>query len=122
MKVSLKVSDPVRNESSLLVRSEDWNIEDADLAIEIIPEDGGVVGDFGQSATDAPKKNRTSYGFHQILMVIVITICVAFLIVVVNDVWLGTMTFKIYMDYLAWALAGVGIGSFTKSLNRTSTD
>lgn len=118
MKIQLQIAAPGGDERPMPRRTAQWDIEDADLAVEIIPEYGGVIEDFGEPEEGKPNRIRAGSGLQRILMVIVITACIGFLIVLVNGVATGEVTLKVFMDYVFYVLAAFGIAGFTKGLQR----
>jgi hypothetical protein len=122
LKIQLKIAEPSRKESSVARNDASWQIEDADSAVEITAEYGGVIKDFGIPERGASKKTQVGRGFHHIWMIVAITACIGFLVVLIHDVVLGLVTFKIFMDYVVYVLAGLGIAGFKKSFDKSSTD
>jgi len=108
---------PHQDENPSPQRHGNWDIDDADLAVGITPEYGGVIEDFGKPISGLAEWMQIRYR-HQLLMVLVVTVCVGFLMVVARDVYVGAISLKIFIDYVAYFFAAfgivVGVRTYTK--------
>jgi len=99
---------PRRDEKQYGQRHGKWDIEEADLDVEMTSEYGGVVEDFGKPVNGVAERTRIKYR-HQVLMVLVVTICIGFLMVVGRDIYVGAITLRIFIDCVVYILAAFGI-------------
>jgi hypothetical protein len=124
MIIRFRSAENGKNGEAFCTKTAEWDIEDADLAVRISAEDGGFIGYFENPQAKSGISNRAySRGTkHNAIMVIVVCVCIGFLVVLVNDVTLGTLTFRIFMEYVMWALAGLGLAGVSRKITGPSNE